>query len=36
LSRATTRHCWPLVEARCADGLRLSDGWVLETSSPPT
>lgn len=25
-----------LVEARCADGLRLSDGRVLETSGPAT
>ena len=36
LTRATTRPCWPVVEARCADGLRLSDGRVLETSSPAT
>lgn len=32
-----SQHCGDgLVEARCADGLRLSDGRVLEASGPGT
>ena len=35
-NRATTTSCWPLGEDRWPDRLRLSDGRVLEASTPAT